>query len=633
MKSLAAAGLSPSGHYPIEGDARRMRSRSRATSRTVAARSRNRREDSTAPIRRRSTSRRAAPHREWTRATPSRPGRRRGSRAPPACGLGHARRTGPSRRRSTAHWSDSSCFCGPAPARRKRGTRRAPSASRRGGCLRATANRAALPRACRVGGHVRLDFFHPRLVGPGRFEFEFEAVHHVWRHIGGIDVELLVPPPQLIDRAVLLDEQRVVDACLMPPDLDVLLESQLDVVAEFDRGPHRLVPGHLGGLLDDDPVLQHKGIRVDRIVAVDEDRISVAVLVVIGQVVDHERRAVVRRHGGVAQHLRAFGVAHVGPPLAVHVLRRDVSLEDVLEVGGQRPVDVVEVRHIHHVVDDFATFAARDSGVPMPVGPLVAGGALDARNRDLGRRRTAFRVIPDEQHAVLFERGPGRRAGQPGCAPRIGHLLASAVAAPAPVMERAGDLVALDLALRQVTAHMPAVTVEHIDVAVAAAETDKLLPEGVDRVRLAVAEISDQSQAVPAAGEPGRRGLGLDEPNLVGISLLRKRTHGSDLTPQRPPPGVCCSTDQDSSSYSTANPHTVLSWLRTARRSRPGLRLPTPASTCWWPAPAPVWRRHWPATTPACRCSSWRSRRMWAARPPDPVVRCGYPLPRCLTTP
>ena len=106
-------------------------------------------------------------------------------------------------------------------------------------------------------------------------------------------------------------------------------------------------------------------------------------------------------------------------------------------------------------------------------------------------------------------------------APRVGHLLASPVAAPAPVVERAGDLVALDLALRQVTAHVPAVAVEHVDVAVSAAEHHQLLPERVDRVRLAVTEISDQSQAMPAAGEPRRCGLRFNEPNLVGVRLRR----------------------------------------------------------------------------------------------------------------
>jgi hypothetical protein len=53
---------------------------------------------------------------------------------------------------------------------------------------------------------------------------------------------------------------------------------------------------------------------------------------------------------------------------------------------------------------------------------------------------------------------------------------------------------------------------------------------------LAVTEISDQTQAVPAAGEPRGRGLGLDEPDfvgvrLLGVRLLRLHRHADDLTP------------------------------------------------------------------------------------------------------
>ena len=54
---------------------------------------------------------------------------------------------------------------------------------------------------------------------------------------------------------------------------DVLLEAQLDEVAECDRGLHGLVAGQRVGLLHDDAVLQHKGIRVDRVVAIDQDRL------------------------------------------------------------------------------------------------------------------------------------------------------------------------------------------------------------------------------------------------------------------------------------------------------------------------------------------------------------------------
>ena len=105
------------------------------------------------------------------------------------------------------------------------------------------------------------------------------------------------------------------------------------------------------------------------------------------------------------------------------------------------------MRHIHDVVDDLAAIALHDGGVPMPVGPVVAGGALDARDGDFRWGWFALGVVPDEQHAVLLQRDPGLGAGQFGCAPAVGHLLAAAVAAPAPVVERARDLVAFDFAL------------------------------------------------------------------------------------------------------------------------------------------------------------------------------------------
>jgi len=71
----------------------------------------------------------------------------------------------------------------------------------------------------------------------------------------------------------------------------------------------------------------------------------------------------------------------------------------------------------------------------------------------------------DEQHAVLFQRGPGRGAGQPGRAPGVGHLLHR----PSPPQRQSwnGHAISLPLthALREITAHVPAVAVEHVDLA------------------------------------------------------------------------------------------------------------------------------------------------------------------------
>ena len=63
-------------------------------------------------------------------------------------------------------------------------------------------------------------------------QFVLETVHHVWRDVGDVDVELLVPTSKLIYRAVFLAQQRIVDARLVLPDRDVLLEAHFDEVAE-----------------------------------------------------------------------------------------------------------------------------------------------------------------------------------------------------------------------------------------------------------------------------------------------------------------------------------------------------------------------------------------------------------------
>ena len=86
-------------------------------------------------------------------------------------------------------------------------------------------------------------------------------------------------------------------------------------------------------------------------------------------------------------------------------------------------------------------------------------------------------------------------------------------------MERARDLVALHLTLAEVATHVPAVAVEDVDLAVVAAEHDQLRSERVNGVRLPVAELSGQAQAMPPASESGRRCLGFDVPDFVGVHV------------------------------------------------------------------------------------------------------------------
>ncbi len=192
--------------------------------------------------------------------------------------------------------------------------------------------------------------------------------------------------------------------------------------------------------------------------------------------------------------------------------------------------------HVDDVVDDLTTVGIDDCFVPMPFGPLVAECALDARNRHLGRRRIAFRIVPHEQHSVLLQRGPLRGTGQFGHPLAVRHTLASTVTTPPPIVERTRDLVALHLALGEIAAHVAAVAVEGVDLAVLRSEHHQLLPERVDGMRFTVAELRDQAQAVPAASEPRRGHRGFDLPNLVDGGLQRHAAVLQPLTPLRQRP-------------------------------------------------------------------------------------------------
>ena len=125
----------------------------------------------------------------------------------------------------------------------------------------------------------------------------------------------------------------------------------------------------------------------------------------------------------------------------------------------------------------------------------------------------SLRVVPDEQLPVLLQRepGPGPRGGRHP--PGVGDARAPAVAAPAPVVERAGDLVALDRAAGQVAAHVPAVRVEHVQVARRVREHHQLGAERLHRVRAGVAE-------------PRRPGPGSASRARTGPAARRRRWSG-----------------------------------------------------------------------------------------------------------
>jgi hypothetical protein len=77
-------------------------------------------------------------------------------------------------------------------------------------------------------------------------------------------------------------------------------------------------------------------------------------------------------------------------------------------------------------------------------------------------------------------------------------------------VERAGHLVALDRALRQVATHVSAVAVEDLHVAVRVGEDHQLGAERLDRVRFTVLVVLDRTQAVPPPGVPVGQGSGVD---------------------------------------------------------------------------------------------------------------------------
>ena len=205
-----------------------------------------------------------------------------------------------------------------------------------------------------------------------------------------------------------------------------------------------------------------------------------------------------------------------------------------LKYVGQPEVDVEEVRHVGDVVDDLPAVGALDEHrVPPPVGPLVAGGLRDVGNAHLGLRRVALVVVPHEQQPTADVGGPGAGAGHPRCALGVGHQLAFAVAAPAPVVEGAGHLVALDGALRQVAAHVPAVPVEDLELAMRVGEHDQHGAEDLDAMRLPVQVVLDRAKAVPAARVPVGQRAGVDLANAWAVSVVTSRLPICALTRTR----------------------------------------------------------------------------------------------------
>ena len=201
-----------------------------------------------------------------------------------------------------------------------------------------------------------------------------------------------------------------------------------NLAADLGRVLVRDAPGRS----HDHPPLQHERRGRDRVVAVDQHALHGRVVVVVPQVVDHVGRPEVRRLR--AQRVLVAGAVvaaarDVRPGPGPQVLRGDVALEHVLEVGREREVDVEEVRHVDDVVDDLAAVRALDQDrVPGPVGPVGRERALDpagssppaAAGCPPGRaRRTAGRSAPASPRtwsgpaAAPVARTGSRRTGRP----------------------------------------------------------------------------------------------------------------------------------------------------------------------------------------------------------------------------
>ncbi len=188
-------------------------------------------------------------------------------------------------------------------------------------------------------------------------------------------------------------------------------------------------------------------------------------------------------------------------------------------------MNVEEVGHVHDVVHDFAAMRAFDGErVPAPGAPLIASEALDVGgDRDLGGRGgiSLGGIVPDEQLTVLLESDPCPRLGQRRNASCVGgdRRTFSVTAPPTPVVERAGDRIALDGSVSKVATHVAAVGVENLDVALAVGEDDKAGAECLDLVGLTVAIGIAQSEAVPSTCEPCGRRCRFDFSNfLAGAS-------------------------------------------------------------------------------------------------------------------
>ena len=105
--------------------------------------------------------------------------------------------------------------------------------------------------------------------------------------------------------------------------------------------------------------------------------------------------------------------------------------------------------------------------LPEPVGVLAGAETGQLRRQDVVSGSEPSTSCQISTWPLRITDGVALGAGAQRHPAGVRDLLALAVAAPAPVVERAGDLVALDRALGEVAAHVPAVAVQDVDLALA----------------------------------------------------------------------------------------------------------------------------------------------------------------------
>ncbi|MNM98995.1 hypothetical protein D3C81_1115430 [compost metagenome] len=141
------------------------------------------------------------------------------------------------------------------------------------------------------------------------------------------------------------------------------------------------------------------------------------------------------------------------------------------------------------------------------------------------QRGVAFGVIPDEQQLVLFHDRPAFDLGPWRDALGVGDVIAHAIGAPTPGVERAADRVAFNATGAQVGAHVRAVAIKNMQLAVFTLERHQTGAEHLQAMGLAVAVLRGQAQAMPATGVAVFQQFGFDAVQGTHLIIL-PRDHG-----------------------------------------------------------------------------------------------------------